>query len=332
MQDMRQVHAEDLPVVEVHVGATKFKSIDSAKMKPLTSLFAPDNVRLGSRPAPAGIGVAGLETPTCTRVKRRRGERDSADSPSREAPSPPRLWPVMSDSVPNNTGYEQQSDTCEDAVLCERGSGVAAEAVDVDGSRDDSGVQTCAAASEQPCFVGFGSPIGGLINSQDVDSSKKKSLNNASQGACVSLTRCGLGGRSLEIIPGVCLEVDARSADAPVVLVNACKDSNAVCTSSLHGTGARRKIEFSSDCSNAENWTCNADVTPFDPSAQQTLSAEHKLHAANVNQLGADGRSAPDSGKVIDFAELLGAWQRDELGGSGVKLVADAIMRGLKRC
>jgi hypothetical protein len=140
-----------------------------------------------------------------------------------------------------------------------------------------------------------------------------------------------MGKRLVEVESGACFRFDDRMAQTGMVSSGVHEDSAAVCRSSLLCMGTKRSISFSSDRSKGENWTCNAHVTSVDPSAVQTLSAETRTRADK--ELEAGGTTATDGGKVvIDFAELVMAWRCGTLGDGDVKLVATAIMRGLKRC
>ena len=74
--------------------------------------------------------------------------------------------------------------------------------------------------------------------------------------------------------------------------------------------------------------------TRFDPSAQQTENPVSKAQAPSRNVTPGDSTTCTQNGaKVVDFAELMCAWHRNEvvLDAGDASTVANAIMKGLKR-
>lgn len=307
LQDMRRAHAADLPVVEVHIAAAKFQSIASAKMKPLSLLFATGHVQCGGKPA-AGNPLTGQGTGS----ENPRGvKRKSTATHSGDGAGSPRLWPTVSDATPNDTGHEQQSSRPECGIEGVIGWNFAdAGAVDVDDSTIVDKIDS-ADNGEQGC-VGFGSPISGLIRADSGPSSSQEGTARQNPRHSETQSVVVVGSSSGAWGPGnlVCLE---RSREQR-----------------LHVMASGSQI----DCSNSDDDGGNSggDVTEFDRSAQQTLDPVHKAQAPNNNDSFEAARTSIQVGvKGVDFADLLGAWERKELDGDDARTVADAIMRGLRR-
>jgi hypothetical protein len=88
---MRRAHPEDLAIVEVHVGATKFRSLDSAKMRPLVSLFGNSSRRDGN---PQGSAVHVDTDEVARQVEGRSGSGAMQQLPPPVADGTGRFQPV----------------------------------------------------------------------------------------------------------------------------------------------------------------------------------------------------------------------------------------------
>lgn len=315
VQDMRRAHSANLPVVEVHVGASKFKTSSSSKMKSLTSLFAAGRGKGIRNPEPLVKCSSDphSESPRCIRL----GAASADDGAS------PRLWPTSVHAAAQRSELEQPSNgACLNPDQFRRISDVVASADDsMDAAHDQE-------AQQRHC--GFGSPIAGLIRTDSPattrqsprhyetytvdESANDDSVEKALQKSVDTCNRCigaerdtgaGLGQES-DAGPGI-----ARYKGSSMLHVDT-------------GTEGNR-------ASNAE-LNIHENRAGFDPSA---LSAMPELpppkHIEQESSCKENlKRSRSNLSMTVDFMDILWAWQRNDLNGRDVNMVADSIMKGLK--
>lgn len=335
VQDMRRAHSADLPVVEVHVGAGKFRSRESAKMKPLTS-FVEFGRSLASvaidKDAGSGAAAAGSESPRGIKRKPVHVAKTSFDGTDS-----PRLWP-RADAGANVAGREQQGGRSEDVAAVDA-TGDPGVSHGVDDISTSCACYSGADTAEQGC-VGFGSPIAGLIRQDSRPSSsqqaapRRRPRHSERQG--LDAHELGSAGVEVGYTSGDLSEVCTYERQTPVVPpgtgATVChRDSG----NRSQGQGLLAEGPSGFDLSRAAPRDHDG-VTSLSThlNLQQTAEPVHQARAPNKVVKPVDSRVFSQVGaQAVDLADLIGAWQRQEvhIDAGDAKTVADAIMRGLKR-